>query len=74
MSEIELPLNGTEQVEDIIATYPQAGGWLARHSVICTQCGEVFWGTLVELIDTKGKSSELDMIVEGLNGHLIGVG
>lgn len=70
MSIMELPLTGDEQVEDIVAAFPHAGGWLTRHGVICTQCGEIFWGTLIELINTKGKAAERDAIVEGLNEWL----
>lgn len=46
---MQLPLTGSEPVDELIEHYPRAGAWLAQQGVVCTQCGEVVWGSLAEL-------------------------
>ena len=46
---MQLPLAGTEAVDELLEAYPQASAWLARRGIICSQCGEVFWGSLKDL-------------------------
>jgi hypothetical protein len=41
-------------VDDLLEKYPELNVFLSRRGVICVQCGEVYWGTLEELIKSKG--------------------
>ena len=45
---MELPLTGAEPVDALLDAFPSAGNWLRDHGVICTQCGETYWGPLRE--------------------------
>jgi len=46
---MELPLTGEETVDELLEAFPRASRWLGDRGVICTQCGEVFWGSLHDL-------------------------
>lgn len=48
------PVTLEEPVEDIVARFPTASGFLLRHGVVCIKCGEPAWCSLGELIDKKG--------------------
>jgi hypothetical protein len=55
-------------VDDLLHRYPQLNVFLSRRGVVCVQCGEVFWGTLAELINSKGL--DVDTIVAEINEEL----
>jgi len=68
-----LPLTGAEPVDQLLEDFPQAARWLNDHDVICTQCGETYWGPLQELAELRGiKGAEFDKLLEGLNEFLAG--
>jgi len=73
MGSFQLPISGDESVEEIIEACPSAGGWLARRGVFCIECGEVFWGSLNEILDVKiGSPEKKAEILEALNEFLAG--
>ncbi|GAB4575276.1 MAG: hypothetical protein Kow0077_26000 [Anaerolineae bacterium] len=49
---MEITLDVT--VDELVAAYPDAVGFLADHHVVCIVCGEPYWGTLGELMASKG--------------------
>ena len=55
-------------VDDLLERHPELNVFLSRRGVICVQCGEVFWGTLEELIKSKGL--DVDEIVAEINAEL----
>jgi len=55
-------------VDDLLERFPELNLFLSRRGIICVQCGEVFWGTLEELIKSKGK--DVDKIVAEINAEL----
>jgi hypothetical protein len=66
-----LPLTGREPVDQLLEDFPQAGRWLSDHDVICTQCGETYWGPLQELAELRGiKGGEFETLLKGLNEFL----
>jgi len=68
---MDLPLSGTEPVDDILDAYPMAGLWLSRQGVVCVQCGEVFWGSLKDLCECKKiKGREFDRLLNDFNAYL----
>jgi len=50
---MRLPLTGNEPVDALLEAFPAAQRWLGDRNVICTQCGEVFWGSLRELAEYR---------------------
>ena len=52
------PLTGDEPVDVVLESFPRASAWLARNGLICTECGEVFWGTLRELARYRGLAED----------------
>jgi hypothetical protein len=56
-------------VDELVAAYPEASGFLADHKVVCIVCGEPYWGTLGELMANKG-IDDPDTLLESLKGHL----
>ena len=53
-------------IEDLVRDYPEVISPLAEFGIICIACGEPVWGTLGELIDTKGLHNKSE-IVEKIN-------
>ncbi|MCK5833549.1 DUF1858 domain-containing protein [bacterium] len=41
-------------VEILLDKYPESHVWLLEKRLHCTQCGEPVWGTIEELIVSKG--------------------
>ncbi len=56
-------------VDALLEAYPQAAGFLAEHHVVCIVCGEPYWGTLGELMASKGVADP-EALVQGLRDHL----
>ncbi len=59
-------------VETLLREFPESHEWLLEHHIHCTQCGEPVWGTIEELILSKGKDpalmiAELNEYLEGFN-------
>ncbi len=48
----------SESVDVLIERHPELVGWLADHGVICIECGEPFWGSIGDLIRSKGQDVE----------------
>jgi len=51
-------INPDDNVDDLIEQYPELNTFLMRKGIMCVQCGEVFWGTLKELIQSKNLDVE----------------
>ncbi|MFH1811544.1 MAG: DUF1858 domain-containing protein [Pseudomonadota bacterium] len=68
MSDAAVPITLEESVEDIVARFPRASGFLLERGVVCIKCGEPAWCSLGELIAEK----QLDgaRIVAELNSFL----
>jgi len=56
-------------VEELVADYPEAIGFLAKRGILCVVCGEAFWGTLGELMAQKDIANP-EAIVADLNAML----
>ena len=57
----------TESVEVLIERYPELVGWLADHGVICIECGEPYWGSIGDLIRSKGQ--DVDSLLAEINSR-----
>ena len=57
-------------VEELIERHPRAVSFLMDRGIVCMKCGEPMWGTLGELIASKGMDPP-DMI-EKLENYLEG--
>jgi hypothetical protein len=55
---MQLPLTGAEPVDALLEAFPAGQRWLGDRNVLCTQCGEVFWGSLRELAEYRGIRGE----------------
>jgi uncharacterized membrane protein YccC len=67
----QLPLTGSEAVDAVLEDFPGASAWLARKGVICTECGEVFWGTLRELTQYRRLTEDqFQRLLDELNAYL----
>jgi hypothetical protein len=60
-------------VEELVADYPAAAGFLADHHVVCIRCGEPYWGTLGELMAAKDIPAP-DALLAELNAFLAAAG
>ncbi|MBN2081121.1 hypothetical protein JW859_02820 [bacterium] len=68
---MELPLTGAEPVDELLEAFPRASRWLGDRGVICTQCGEVFWGSLSDLANyRKIEGEEFTKLLAELNEFL----
>ena len=57
-SQTDIKITGIEPVDELVARYPQLSAWLRDRGLGCYQCGEVFWGPLIDLYKTKKRTSE----------------
>ena len=57
------------EIEDLVAKFPEAAGFLTRQGVRCIKCGEPVWGTLRELFKEDGVK-EPQKLVNELNDYL----
>jgi hypothetical protein len=70
---MRLPLTGDEAVDAVLESFPDAQLWLHKHGLICTECGEVVWGTLRELGAYRGiADTAFDALLAELNEFLAG--
>ena len=56
-------------VEDLVEVYPRAATFLADHHVVCIVCGEPYWGTLQDLMTSKG-IEDPDTLLQQLKDYL----
>ena len=54
-----------DHVDDLLEKYPALNTYLMRKGIMCVQCGEVFWGTIAELIQSKGM--DVDSVLDEIN-------
>lgn len=59
-------ITGDEAVDEILEENPELSAWLSERGIMCTKCGEVFWGSLTMLLESKGLSpnEQYDLIEE----------
>ncbi|MEJ5307461.1 MAG: DUF1858 domain-containing protein [candidate division WOR-3 bacterium] len=57
------------EVEDIVREYPQLISYLMDRDIICIRCGAPVWGSLRELLESKG-IKDLEKFVEEMNQFL----
>ena len=62
-------VTGSMYVEDIVSNYPESVGYLMEREIICIRCGAPVWGTLDELLESKGVKDKNGFISE-LNSFL----
>jgi hypothetical protein len=68
MEKREAPVTLDESVEDLVARFPQASGFLLERGVVCIQCGEPAWCSLGALIAEKGLDAP--QLLDDLNAFL----
>ncbi len=56
-------------VESLIEHFPASTGYLTKEGVVCFLCGEPAWGTLGEIITSKGL--DVKKVIDGLKAFLI---
>jgi hypothetical protein len=61
-------VNPETHIDDLLEAHPELNVFLSRRGIMCVQCGEVFWGTLRELIESKGL--DVDAVVAEINAEL----
>jgi len=57
------------EIEELVASFPEAVGFLNKHGVRCVMCGEPVWGTLGKLLEEEGIEDAQDLIDE-LNKYI----
>jgi len=65
----KIEIDAEESVDEILSKYPEAERYLLENDIECMQCSEPFWGSLDELVSSKGKDTE-DVIM-GLSEFLV---
>jgi hypothetical protein len=58
-------LKPTDKVADAIEKYPDLNNFLNKKGLRCILCGEPVWGTLAEMIQSKGMN--VDAIMKEIN-------
>ncbi len=67
MNKIEASIS----VEQLVENYPLSVSFLREFNIICVLCGEPVWGSLKELMESKGFTEEQQhQIVDELNKRL----
>ncbi len=61
-------ITGEELVEDLVEKYPEIVKILREENIVCIVCGEPAWGTLNDLIDSKGYDKE--DVIKKINSKL----
>jgi hypothetical protein len=51
-------IKSTDYIEDLVRDYPGLNAFLMKKGLRCMTCGEPVWGTLGELIQSKGLDVE----------------
>ena len=69
--QLETKITGSEPVDELVTRYPQLSAWLRDRGLGCYQCGEVFWGPLIDLYKTKKRTVDgFDEFITDLNTFL----
>jgi hypothetical protein len=55
-------------VDALLDDFPKSHKWLMQRHIHCTECGEPLWGTIGELIASKGM--DVDEVLAELNEFL----
>ena len=55
-------------VDVILDEFPESNKWLMEKHIHCTECGEPVWGTIGELIESKGMN--IEEVLSELNQYL----
>jgi len=55
-------------VDVLLEKYPRSNKWLMQKHIHCTECGEPIWGTIGELIESKGM--DVAEVLAELNDYL----
>ena len=58
-------IDGSIYIEDLVEEHPEVISPLAELGVVCIACGEPVWGTLEELVNSKGLN--IKSIIEKIN-------
>jgi len=61
-------ITAEDHVDDLIERLPELNVFLMKRGIMCIQCGDVFWGTLGELIESKGL--DVQAILSEVNENL----
>lgn len=62
-------ITGEMYVEDIVRDWPDTVGYLMERDIICIRCGAPVWGTLNELLESRGVKDREEFI-SGMNSFL----
>ncbi|HAF08116.1 MAG: DUF1858 domain-containing protein [bacterium] len=57
------------EVEDLVREFPQLISYLMDRDIICIRCGAPVWGSLRELLESKGMENP-EKFVEEMNQFL----
>jgi len=57
------------EIEDLVAEFPEAAGFLTKRGVRCIRCGEPVWGTLKELLEEEAVKNP-QKLVDELNDYI----
>ncbi|MFP4081874.1 MAG: DUF1858 domain-containing protein [Candidatus Aminicenantes bacterium] len=57
------------EIEELVARYPQAVGFLTKKGLRCIRCGEPVWGTLEEFLEEE-KIKNPQHLVDELNRYI----
>ena len=63
-------IDGNIYIEDLVNEYPEVVSPLAEMGIVCIACGEPVWGTLNDLIISKGLDSS-EEIIKKLNKIIV---
>jgi len=62
------PVRAEDLVEDVVRDHASSAAFMRGHGIVCVQCGEPVWGTMGEIIKSKGKN--VREVLDALNQHL----
>jgi len=51
-------------VEEIVEKFPESVGYLMEKNIICIKCGAPVWGTLNELLKSRGVEDKEEFIAK----------
>ena len=57
-------VTGEMFVEDIVEKFPASVGYLMERDIICIKCGAPVWGTLNELLLSRGVTDKENFIAQ----------
>ena len=67
-NKVVIEIDPDETVDEIVSKYPAAERYLLENDIECMQCSEPFWGSLDDLVTSKGK--ETGEVLKGLTEFL----